>query len=112
VRRRRDARPPLRAALELFERCGATGYAERARRELAATGERSQARTHMLPEVLTAQENHIAQLVAEGDTNAEIGTKLYISTSTVEYHLRKIYRKLGVSSRTQLALHQQQQHQR
>jgi DNA-binding NarL/FixJ family response regulator len=102
-RRRREAREPLREALELFERIGARGFAERARRELVATGEHSRARSDATRDLLTAQESQIAQLVGEGRTNAEIASNLFISRSTVEYHLHKIYRKLGVKSRTQLA---------
>ena len=102
VRRRRDARQPLRVALEFFERSGASAFAERARGELSATGEHSRPRTDTTRELLTAQERQIARLVADGHTNAEIASKLYISTSTVEYHLRKIYRKLDVKTRTQL----------
>jgi DNA-binding CsgD family transcriptional regulator len=101
-RRRREAREPLREALELFERIGCQGFAERARRELVATGEHSRVRSDATRDVLTAQESQIAQLVAEGRTNAEIASSLFISRSTVEYHLHKIYRKLGVRGRTQL----------
>jgi DNA-binding CsgD family transcriptional regulator len=103
TRRRRDAREPLRAALDFFERIGADGFAERARRELAATGEHSRPRSDGTRNLLTAQEAQIAELVAEGMTNPQIASQLYISKSTVEYHLRKIYRKLGVTTRTQLA---------
>jgi DNA-binding CsgD family transcriptional regulator len=102
-RRRREAREPLREALELFEQIGARGFAERARRELMATGEHSRVRSDATRDVLTAQESQIAQLVVEGKTNAEIASDLFISRSTVEYHLHKMYRKLGVRSRTQLA---------
>jgi DNA-binding CsgD family transcriptional regulator len=102
-RRRREAREPLREALELFERIEARGFAERARRELVATGEHSRVRSDATRDLLTAQESQIAQLVAEGRTNAEVASNLFITRSTVEYHLHKIYRKLGVRSRTQLA---------
>jgi DNA-binding NarL/FixJ family response regulator len=102
-RRRRDARQHLRAAFESFERMGANAFAERAGRELTATGEHSRPRTDATRNVLTAQEAHIARLVADGKTNADIASQLFISRSTVEYHLRKIYRKLGVNTRTQLA---------
>ncbi len=103
TRRRRDAREPLRTALEFFERIGADAFAERARRELAATGEHSRPRSDATRNLLTAQEAQIAELVAEGMTNPQIASQLYISKSTVEYHLRKIYRKLGLTTRTQLA---------
>ena len=103
TRRRRDAREPLRTALGFFERVGADAFAERTRRELAATGEHSRPRSDATRDMLTVQEAQIAQLVAEGMTNPQIASQLYISKSTVEYHLRKIYRKLGVTSRTQLA---------
>jgi DNA-binding CsgD family transcriptional regulator len=102
-RRRRDARGPLRSALDFFEGIGAGAFAERTRRELAATGEHSRPRSDATRDMLTAQEARIAQLVAEGMTNPQIASQLYISKSTVEYHLRKIYRKLGVTTRTQLA---------
>ena len=94
---------PLRTALDFFERIGAGAFAERTRRELAATGEHSRPRSDATRDMLTAQEAQIAQLVAEGMTNPQIASQLYISKSTVEYHLRKIYRKLGVTTRTQLA---------
>jgi DNA-binding CsgD family transcriptional regulator len=103
TRRRRDAREPLRVSFDFFERIGADAFAERARRELAATGEHSRPRSDATRDMLTAQEAQIARLVAEGETNPQIASHLYISKSTVEYHLRKIYRKLGVSTRTQLA---------
>ncbi len=103
ARRRRDARVPLRTALDFFERIGAGAFAERTRRELAATGEHSRPRSDVTRDMLTAQEAQITQLVAEGKTNPQIASQLYISKSTVEYHLRKIYRKLGVTTRTQLA---------
>jgi DNA-binding CsgD family transcriptional regulator len=103
TRRRRDAREPLRTALDFFERIGASAFAERTRRELAATGERSRPRTDSTRNLLTAQEAQIAHLIADGMTNPQIASQLYISKSTVEYHLRKIYRKLGITTRTQLA---------
>jgi DNA-binding CsgD family transcriptional regulator len=103
TRRRREARDPLRTALDFFERVGADAFAERARHELAATGEHSRPRCDTTRDMLTAQEAHIARLVAEGMTNPQIASQLYISRSTVEYHLRKVYRKLGVTTRTQLA---------
>ena len=77
-------------------------FAERARLELEATGERARKRTVDTVDQLTPQETQIARLAAEGHTNREIATRLFISASTVEYHLRKAFRKLDVKSRTQL----------
>ena len=82
---------------------GAEAFAERARRELRATGEHARARTVETLAQLTPQETQIARLAAQGHTNREIATRLFISTSTVEYHLRKAFRKLDVRSRPQLA---------
>jgi DNA-binding NarL/FixJ family response regulator len=82
---------------------GAEGFAERARTELEATGGHARARRPETSLALTAQETQVARLVVEGDTNREAAAKLFISPATVEYHLRHIYQKLGVSSRTQLA---------
>ena len=101
-RRRRDARDQLRTAFSLFDTVGMEAFAGRARAELRATGERARPRSPGNPEVLTPQEEQIARLVAEHLTNREIAARLFISASTVEYHLRKVFRKLGVSSRTQL----------
>jgi DNA-binding NarL/FixJ family response regulator len=83
-------------------------FAQRAESELRATGEKSRARTDETRFDLTPQELRIAELVAEGDTNKEIAAQMYISTATVEYHLHKMFRKLGVKTRTQLVqrLHQ------
>jgi len=78
-------------------------FAGRARAELRATGEQARPRGPEAPEVLTPQEEQIARLVVEHLSNREIAARLFISASTVEYHLRKIFRKLGVSSRIQLA---------
>src|SRR6266849_6134225 len=102
-RRRRDARDQLRAAVEMFGSMGMEAFAGRARAELRATGERARPRGPGAPEVLTPQEAQIARMVAGHLTNREIAARLFISASTVEYHLRKIFRKLGLTSRAQLA---------
>jgi DNA-binding CsgD family transcriptional regulator len=102
-RRRRDARDQLRTAYEMFDSMGMQAFAARARAELRATGERARPRGPAAAEVLTPQEEQIARMVAGDLTNREIAARLFISASTVEYHLRKIFRKLGVTSRTQLA---------
>jgi DNA-binding CsgD family transcriptional regulator len=104
-RRRREARDQLRAALEMFDAMGLRCFAERARGELRATGEHARKREIGTPEKLTPQEAQIAALVSQGKANREIAAQLFISPSTVEYHLRKTFRKLEVSSRTQLAHH-------
>ena len=102
-RRRLDAREQLRTAYELFKDYGVEAFAERARVELEATGERARRRAVDTLDQLTPQEAQIARLAAEGETNREIAARLFISASTVEYHLRKAFRKLDVKSRTQLA---------
>jgi DNA-binding CsgD family transcriptional regulator len=102
-RRRLDARSQLRTTLEAFTGMGAEAFALRAERELLATGERARKRTIDTGDELTSQETQIALLAANGQRNREIAAQLFISTSTVDYHLRKVYRKLGVKSRTQLA---------
>jgi DNA-binding CsgD family transcriptional regulator len=104
-RRGLDARNHLRQAHELFVQFGADGFAERARVELKATGEHARKRTVQTRDDLTPQEAQISRLAAEGQTNQEIAAQLFISPSTVDYHLRKAFRKLGVKSRTQLAHH-------
>jgi DNA-binding CsgD family transcriptional regulator len=100
--RRVEARDELRAAHEMFASMGAEAFAERARRELLATGETVHKRSVGSRDMLTAQEAQIASLVGEGRTNAEIGAQLFISPRTVEYHLHKLFTKLGISSRREL----------
>ena len=101
AQRRRDARVQLRAAAEIFDRLDARPWADRARAELAASGE-TLARAGDGAEQLTPQELQIALLVTEGRTNADVGRAVFLSTRTVEFHLSRAYRKLGVSSRTEL----------
>ncbi len=101
-RRRFDARTELRTAHELFSQFGMEAFVERARVELEATGERARKRTVDTVGDLTPQEAQISRLVAQGHTNREIAAQLFISPSTVEYHLRKVFGKLDIKSRTQL----------
>lgn len=101
-RQRRAARTHLRAAHQLFDSCGAVPFAERARAELLATGGQVRKRTMPAPNDLTPQEQQVAVLAAEGCTNAEIASRLFITVSTVEFHLNKVFRKLGISSRRQI----------
>jgi DNA-binding CsgD family transcriptional regulator len=100
--RRVDARKHLRTAYEMLGGIGADAFAERARGELLATGETVRKRTVESPDVLTAQEALVARLAAQGRTNPEIGAQLFISSRTAEYHLRKVFTKLGISSRRSL----------
>ena len=100
--RRVDARDQLRTAHEMLTAMRIDGFAERARRELLATGETARKRTAETASQLTVQEAQIARLAGEGNTNPEIGVQLFLSPRTVEYHLHKIFRKLGVSSRREL----------
>jgi DNA-binding NarL/FixJ family response regulator len=86
----------------MFSEMGAGAFAERARRELSATGETVRKRTAETRDDLTAQEAQVAQLAREGRTNPEIGAELFISPRTVEYHLHKVFAKLGISSRKEL----------
>jgi DNA-binding CsgD family transcriptional regulator len=102
VNRRLDARQHLNEAHEMFTRMGAQAFAERARRELAATGEKVRKQPVGSGDELTAQEAQIARLAGDGLTNQEIGAQLFISTHTVEWHLRKVFVKLGITSRRQL----------
>jgi DNA-binding NarL/FixJ family response regulator len=97
--RRSDAREQLRAAHDLFDAIGMEAFGERARRELLATGETVRKRRDDTRTDLTPQEKHIARLARDGRTNSEIGAELYISARTVEWHLRKVFTKLGISSR-------------
>ena len=100
--RRVDAREQLRAAYEMLTAMGIEGFAERARRELLATGETVRKRTVETAGELTAQEAQIARLAADGQTNPEIAVELFLSPRTVEWHLRKVFTKLGISSRKEL----------
>jgi DNA-binding CsgD family transcriptional regulator len=100
--RRRDARAELRTAHDLFTTMGIGAFAERARRELLATGETVRKRTVDMVSELTIQEANIARLAVAGRTNVEIGTQLFLSTRTVEWHLSKVYTKLRVGSRREL----------
>jgi DNA-binding CsgD family transcriptional regulator len=96
------ARTQLRTAYAAFTAMGVGAFSERARRELAATGETIRPRTAEATAVLTHQESHVARLAADGLTNPEIGAALFLSPRTVEWHLRKVYAKVGVSTRRQL----------
>ncbi|MGF6886565.1 DNA-binding CsgD family transcriptional regulator [Nocardia sp. GAS34] len=100
--RRVDARGALRVADQMFTSIGADGFAERARRELRASGETARHRTSETREDLTPQELQVARLARDGFSNAEIGTQLFISARTVQYHLRKVFAKLGIRSRVEL----------
>ncbi|GGK38435.1 helix-turn-helix transcriptional regulator [Nocardia camponoti] len=104
-RRRTDAKVQLRTAAEGLTRFGAVAFAERAARELDAFGERAQVDGTARSVELTAQESEVAALAATGHTNAEIAATMFLSANTVDYHLRKVFRKLGISSRRQLREH-------
>ena len=97
-----DAREQLHAAFDAFASMGAEAFAERARRELLATGEKVRKRQPDTLNDLTPQEEHIARLARDGRTNPEIAAELFISTRTVEWHLRKVFGKLGITSRKEL----------
>jgi DNA-binding NarL/FixJ family response regulator len=101
-RRRVEAREQLRTAYEMLSDMGVEAFAERARRELAATGETARKRTDETRDELTAQEAQIARLARDGLSNPEIGAELFISPRTVKYHLRKVFTKLDISSRQEL----------
>jgi DNA-binding NarL/FixJ family response regulator len=106
LRRRREritAREQLRAALQTFEQLGAEPWANRARAELTATGERARKRSVVSSRDLTPQELQIALAVAAGATNREAAAQLFLSPKTVESHLSSLYRKLNIRSRTDLA---------
>jgi DNA-binding CsgD family transcriptional regulator len=100
--RRIDAREQLRTAHQMFAAMGAGGFAERAARELLATGERVRKRIADAPARLTAREAQIARLASDGLSNPEIAAQLFMSPRTVEYHLHKVFTKLAISSRNQL----------
>ena len=102
--RRADARGQLRTAHDMLDAIGMKAFAERARRELIATGEKVPKRTVEAHDRLTPQEEQIARLARDGRTNMEIGTQLFLSARTVEWHLHKIFTKLGIGSRQQLHL--------
>jgi DNA-binding CsgD family transcriptional regulator len=101
-RRRGEARTQLRTAYDMLSGMGISAFAERADRELRATGETARHRAATRDSALTAQEERIARLARDGLSNPEIGTRLFISAHTVQYHLRKVFTKLGVTSRSQL----------
>jgi DNA-binding CsgD family transcriptional regulator len=102
-RRRREAREQLRTALAMFTSMGTEGFADRTQRELSATGERARKRSVETREDLTPQEMQIARMAGDGLSNAEIGARLFVSQSTVAYHLRNVFSKLNIASRHQLA---------
>src|SRR5271156_2733578 len=101
-RRKRDARDQLASAYEIFDSIGAAAFADRARIELRASGGYARQHTIQTPDTLTAQEALIARLAGEGTSNPQIAAQLFISPATVAYHLRKVFAKLGISSRSQL----------
>jgi DNA-binding CsgD family transcriptional regulator len=102
-KRRGEAREQLRWAYEMFDTMGARSFAERARVELLATGERARTRSAETAHDLTFRELQIARLAGQRKTSREIGGQLFISANTVDYHLRNVFQKLGISSRRDLA---------
>ena len=102
-RRRTDARVPLREALDTFETLGASFWAERARQELRASGETARRGADLVATELTPQEAQVAALVRQGLSNKDVAARLFISPRTVDFHLRNVYTKLGITSRTELA---------
>jgi DNA-binding CsgD family transcriptional regulator len=102
-RRRSDARIPLREALDTFEGLGARFWADRARQELRASGETARRGDDLVASELTAQETQVAGLVRQGLSNKDVAARLFISPRTVDFHLRNVYTKLGITSRTELA---------
>jgi len=101
-RRQRDARGQLHTAREMFESLGTEALADRARTELRALGSRAEQLAGQGHDALTAQEMQVARLAGAGASNREIATQMFISRATVAYHLRKVFAKLGISSRRQL----------
>jgi DNA-binding NarL/FixJ family response regulator len=101
-RRRLDAREHLRTAFEMFDAMGIEAFASRAERELLATGERVRKRRIETREQSTVQEIQVARVARDGLSNADIGARLFISQHTVAYHLRKVFSKLDITSRSQL----------
>lgn len=103
ARRRVDARPHLRAALEIFEDLGARPWAERARQELRASGETARRRDPSTVQDLTPQELQVARFVGQGLSNREVAAQMFLSPRTIDFHLRNVFAKLGVASRAELA---------
>jgi DNA-binding NarL/FixJ family response regulator len=101
--RRADARAQLRTAHERFTAMGMEGFADRARKELQATGENVVTRARQTRAELTAHERQIARLARDGLSNPEIGARLFLSPRTVEWHLHKVFAKLGIRSRSELS---------
>jgi DNA-binding NarL/FixJ family response regulator len=102
--KRAEARRQLRGAYDLFSAMGAEAFTERTRRELHIAGEKIRRREVDTPTELTSQEEHIARLARDGHTNTEIAAKLFLSSRTIEWHLAKVFTKLGIASRRELTL--------
>ena len=102
-KRRKDAGSQLRTAYDMFNAMGAAAFSRRTRAELLAAGDSPQQPADRPGPDLTPQEAQVCRLAAAGATNAEIATHLFVTTSTVEYHLSKVFRKLDITSRRQLA---------